>query len=355
MDVFNQALRNPLPPRKKEESADGDSPKASDEATLSKYTSHDESLAEDDVRRKKNLRRKHRNSHLGCGTCKKRRIKCDESLPQCSNCVKGKLHCAYLNLDAPARNALRMAQFNQSIRHDKEELQKPPDQPEPFLPPGQTSQFYPVYMQAPPPNQPPPDAGPMVAQQLVNSPYGPVVHYPVTYQQVQVMNPIMGTGAVAPVAQMGSVVQPLMQPVVFADGSVPVGTPMSGAVPMPMDGQAVYMIPIRGPEMAPNAEIRPDADRERDHKYPAVMSGNFAGVLSLSLEQMSNPPSYRNTPLMTMIEPKNEPMLRGLSAGHEPPMLARTFDDLDVEGRSGNAGDKAGDKDKVPTILKMLL
>ncbi|QEL62813.1 hypothetical protein CJJ09_004994 [Candidozyma auris] len=55
---------------------------------------------------------------LGCGTCKKRRIKCDENLPQCFNCVKGKLHCAYLNLDAPARNALRLAQYNQNLRQD---------------------------------------------------------------------------------------------------------------------------------------------------------------------------------------------------------------------------------------------
>ncbi|RLV92018.1 hypothetical protein JA1_003369 [Spathaspora sp. JA1] len=70
-------------------------------------------------RKKKNSRRKHRNSHLGCGTCKRRRIKCDESLPSCLNCLKGKLHCAYLNLDTNARNALRMAQYNQNIRQEK--------------------------------------------------------------------------------------------------------------------------------------------------------------------------------------------------------------------------------------------
>lgn len=69
--------------------------------------------------KKKNTRRKHRNSHLGCGTCKKRRIKCDENLPSCLNCLKGKLHCAYLNLDPTARNALRMAQYNQNLRNDK--------------------------------------------------------------------------------------------------------------------------------------------------------------------------------------------------------------------------------------------
>ncbi|KAK6201518.1 uncharacterized protein RJT21DRAFT_120579 [Scheffersomyces amazonensis] len=70
---------------------------------------------------KKNSRRKHRNSHLGCGTCKKRRIKCDETLPACMNCTKGKLHCAYLTLDTNARNALRMAQYNQTLRQEKVE------------------------------------------------------------------------------------------------------------------------------------------------------------------------------------------------------------------------------------------
>ena len=70
-------------------------------------------------KRKRNSRRKHRNSHLGCGTCKKRRIKCDETLPSCLNCLKGKLHCAYLNLDSNARNALRLAQYNQSMRQER--------------------------------------------------------------------------------------------------------------------------------------------------------------------------------------------------------------------------------------------
>ena len=32
---------------------------------------------------------------------------------------KGKLHCAYLNLDNNARNALRVAQYNQTIRQEK--------------------------------------------------------------------------------------------------------------------------------------------------------------------------------------------------------------------------------------------
>ncbi|SCU78674.1 LAME_0A05314g1_1 [Lachancea meyersii CBS 8951] len=36
--------------------------------------------------RKRVGRRKHRNSKLGCLECKKRRIKCDETLPECRNC-----------------------------------------------------------------------------------------------------------------------------------------------------------------------------------------------------------------------------------------------------------------------------
>lgn len=115
MDVFNSALRNPLPPlRKKLERR-----RSGDSDLLPVVPPVEVNHIEDDRRKKKNSRRKHRNSHLGCGTCKKRRIKCDENLPQCFNCVKGKLHCAYLNLDAPARNALRMAQYNQNLRQDR--------------------------------------------------------------------------------------------------------------------------------------------------------------------------------------------------------------------------------------------
>lgn len=34
-------------------------------------------------------------SHLGCQTCKQRRIKCDENLPCCSQCKRAKLCCPY--------------------------------------------------------------------------------------------------------------------------------------------------------------------------------------------------------------------------------------------------------------------
>ncbi|KAL4909520.1 hypothetical protein BDW74DRAFT_174721 [Aspergillus multicolor] len=40
-------------------------------------------------------RRTHRKSRLGCGNCKKRRIKCDEKRPMCSNCVHHSVDCDF--------------------------------------------------------------------------------------------------------------------------------------------------------------------------------------------------------------------------------------------------------------------
>lgn len=43
------------------------------------------------------LKRKyHSKSRKGCSTCKKRRVKCDESKPECGNCVRMKLACGYI-------------------------------------------------------------------------------------------------------------------------------------------------------------------------------------------------------------------------------------------------------------------
>ncbi|CDK30061.1 unnamed protein product [Kuraishia capsulata CBS 1993] len=47
---------------------------------------------------KKRTRRKHSNSHFGCSLCKKRKIKCDEGLPSCANCVAKKSCCPYLDM-----------------------------------------------------------------------------------------------------------------------------------------------------------------------------------------------------------------------------------------------------------------
>ncbi|KAH3672707.1 hypothetical protein WICMUC_004113 [Wickerhamomyces mucosus] len=62
----------------------------------------------------KTSRRRHRNSHLGCATCKSRRIKCDEQLPECKNCIRARLSCAYLALNEAARQALKDAQKAQA-------------------------------------------------------------------------------------------------------------------------------------------------------------------------------------------------------------------------------------------------
>lgn len=49
-------------------------------------------------------RKYHSKSKKGCVTCKKRRVKCDEAKPTCSNCVRMKLECGYLEEpDAPPK------------------------------------------------------------------------------------------------------------------------------------------------------------------------------------------------------------------------------------------------------------
>lgn len=47
--------------------------------------------------KKVHLRRPHKKSHLGCKTCKKRRIKCDEQLPSCTKCTRSNIPCPYLD------------------------------------------------------------------------------------------------------------------------------------------------------------------------------------------------------------------------------------------------------------------
>lgn len=47
--------------------------------------------------RKGPSRKKHKNSRLGCATCKRRRVKCAENLPACTNCLKHGVRCEYLD------------------------------------------------------------------------------------------------------------------------------------------------------------------------------------------------------------------------------------------------------------------
>lgn len=47
--------------------------------------------------KKNSFKRKfHSKSRMGCLTCKKRRVKCDETRPSCQNCVRMKLVCGYI-------------------------------------------------------------------------------------------------------------------------------------------------------------------------------------------------------------------------------------------------------------------
>ncbi|CDM37684.1 transcriptional regulator family: Fungal Specific TF [Penicillium roqueforti] len=53
-------------------------------------------------------RRAHTKSRQGCDQCKRRRVKCDEKGPPCSNCISRELPCTYLR--APARPDSRASQ-----------------------------------------------------------------------------------------------------------------------------------------------------------------------------------------------------------------------------------------------------
>lgn len=70
-------------------------------------------------------RRKHENSHFGCATCKKRKVKCDETYPQCLCCVRYKQQCPFSQL-SPEEVAERMEQkrLNQ-IKKNKRKNRRP--------------------------------------------------------------------------------------------------------------------------------------------------------------------------------------------------------------------------------------
>lgn len=65
-------------------------------------------------------RRKHTNSKLGCTNCKKKKIRCDENLPICDNCNKGKKGaCSYLSLNQAELNRIRITH---SLRNSQNKL-----------------------------------------------------------------------------------------------------------------------------------------------------------------------------------------------------------------------------------------
>ncbi|RAL03673.1 Zn(II)2Cys6 transcription factor domain-containing protein [Aspergillus ibericus CBS 121593] len=50
-------------------------------------------------------RRTHTKSRNGCDQCKKRRVKCDEQGPPCSNCMSRELKCTYFNIPGARKEA----------------------------------------------------------------------------------------------------------------------------------------------------------------------------------------------------------------------------------------------------------
>lgn len=56
------------------------------------------------------IRRRHTNSKLGCLNCKKKKIRCDENVPECKNCQKSRKNiCSYLSLTPKELNKVRLA------------------------------------------------------------------------------------------------------------------------------------------------------------------------------------------------------------------------------------------------------
>lgn len=54
-------------------------------------------------------RRRHTNLKLGCLNCKRKKIRCDENLPQCDNCLRAKKElCSYLKLSQSDINRIRL-------------------------------------------------------------------------------------------------------------------------------------------------------------------------------------------------------------------------------------------------------
>lgn len=65
-------------------------------------------------------RKRHTNSKLGCANCKRKKIRCDESLPLCKNCLKGKKDtCSYLSLSLDEVEKIKLTH---SLRNSQNKL-----------------------------------------------------------------------------------------------------------------------------------------------------------------------------------------------------------------------------------------
>lgn len=317
MDIFNSALKNPDSSNKKDLKLTKTDSEGSTGASSDSQNIHANN------KRKKNSRRRHRNSHLGCGTCKKRRIKCDENLPSCFNCLKGKLHCAYLNLDGPARNALRMAQYNQNVRKDKLELENqiaaenailgqahvlgttnpnklggvksplehsPPSQGESHmyqngsLPPSQ-----PAYAVSYPLIQSPISmAHPQSTAQVFQSPYGPLV-------SLQPLAPMPGYSQVPMPQQVSHVIYPQH--------------PTSHMAQMPLPNSGMQQMPVQYPSMPmPLPQVKVDSMKEEalSHTSSSVLKGSDPNSLIASPKLGSNSQSYTSLP--NLLKNENSPI-----------------------------------------------
>lgn len=62
----------------------------------------------DDKIRERKSRRTHKNSRDGCPNCKAKRIKCTEELPQCTNCIKKRYRCGYLDFPQDKLDHIRL-------------------------------------------------------------------------------------------------------------------------------------------------------------------------------------------------------------------------------------------------------
>lgn len=52
-------------------------------------------------------RKYHSKSRKGCSTCKRRRVKCDETKPKCNNCSRMKLDCGFAEFEGPQNPPLK--------------------------------------------------------------------------------------------------------------------------------------------------------------------------------------------------------------------------------------------------------
>lgn len=135
--------------------------------------------------RKFHSRKAHKKSHLGCKTCKRRRIKCDERLPSCSQCSRIDSPCPYLDMSpqeltffreakvkSDATSFINMRSMNPTTQVPMQGYGYPAGPPPPMM-----QQMMPMGY---PPQVPPPQMPLMGVQG----------YYPVQYQQPMYQHPV---------------------------------------------------------------------------------------------------------------------------------------------------------------------